>query len=1160
MRDDRDDRLTLASEAIAAGLSAAQAQDLPEAVRRLATGRDLAMAVLAEGDGNSGARAADLVAEAAGVLAQVHLALGRSTDALATLDQACTLLEQQARPSLGLASLHYCAGSLLRAAGVPERAAIRWRRSCELRLSLAPWAPETGMALNNTGRLLRELGDPAAADDLLSRALAVDRRLDPSGPGTAAVLDNLARAKSDLGQTDDGLALQREAVEILAQRARHSEQYATALDNLAMMLAELGQLDEALGISADALAVAQDAMPGSLTWLLVAVNRAELLLRAARQADAQPLLERALGVVRHAMPGGPLHLRVLEQLAQVEAEHGRLNRVCSLLEEGADALGAHGDTAAQTEWLTMLGRARADGRDLAGAQAALESAVALSTEGSPQKAVALGELGRLLVQRTRYGQAIEPLKRSIELRRRLGHHDAPLAARLGDLGLAFLRIGQVEQARRSLHDAEEVIAATAPDSIDAAVIQESLGQAEYLLGDLDGARRRFDQAIQLHRATGSDPGQTLKALGKLALVEKESGNVDMAAELLEEILAQERRADPGSRDVAVTLQKLGSLELERRNLDRAEPLLREAAELFGTAAPEALDYATTLGTLARLRAQRNDATEAEALLRQAAAVAGAVAGGSLELGLALASRGLILCRSARRDEGIASLEEGVRVLEAYRVGVGRGVSDAAFERLHPSYLALLDAYAERAAVGDDARAFAVTERTRARVLTELLAERDLTLRPETPEQTKLLEEERTARGHAAAAYNALAAARIDPGTDEETLVALQAAEADAEDALERARVQLRAGFPAYAALRYPELASLEETQALLAPGTLLLEYAVTATATHLFVVDRERVQFVTLPLPLARAAGLVSQAVGPYHAAEFTLPNANAAAAELGTVLLSPLLATERREVERLIVAPDGPLHYLPFGLLPDPGAAGGGRLVDRFSFSYVPSATTLRTLLEARRDRQPTQPSFVGFGDPEPWRADFPPLPGSRTELQRIAKRFAGRVTIRLGRDATEAAVRGTVAGHRYVHFATHGFADDQRPLYSGLVLSRAAADGDPTVDGLLQAYELFDLPLDGAVVVCSACETGLGRLRAGEGIVGLSRALFYAGAEALVLSLWRVPDLATAKLMDEFYAQLLAGNSVAQALRYAQYLVSRRSVVDDPLLWAAFVVVGLG
>jgi CHAT domain-containing protein len=98
----------------------------------------------------------------------------------------------------------------------------------------------------------------------------------------------------------------------------------------------------------------------------------------------------------------------------------------------------------------------------------------------------------------------------------------------------------------------------------------------------------------------------------------------------------------------------------------------------------------------------------------------------------------------------------------------------------------------------------------------------------------------------------------------------------------------------------------------------------------------------------------------------------------------------------------------------------------------------------------------------------------------------------VKLGREAIDATVRSTVAAHRYVHFPTHGFVDDHGPLYSGLVLSQeAATEGDRTADGLLQAHELFDLPLDGTVVVCSACKTRIGLLRAGEGIVGLSRAL---------------------------------------------------------------------
>ena len=127
------------------------------------------------------------------------------------------------------------------------------------------------------------------------------------------------------------------------------------------------------------------------------------------------------------------------------------------------------------------------------------------------------------------------------------------------------------------------------------------------------------------------------------------------------------------------------------------------------------------------------------------------------------------------------------------------------------------------------------------------------------------------------------------------------------------------------------------------------------------------------------------------------------------------------------------------------------------------------------------------------------------------------------LDAEATEQRAKRESAGHRYVHFATHGLLDDRNPLYSGLALApptpaeRAEEDG---LDDLLQVYELFALKLSAELVVCSACQTGQGEIRAGEGLVGMSRALFFAGARCVVVSLWPVPDRPTQRLMERLYA----------------------------------------
>jgi CHAT domain-containing protein len=140
-------------------------------------------------------------------------------------------------------------------------------------------------------------------------------------------------------------------------------------------------------------------------------------------------------------------------------------------------------------------------------------------------------------------------------------------------------------------------------------------------------------------------------------------------------------------------------------------------------------------------------------------------------------------------------------------------------------------------------------------------------------------------------------------------------------------------------------------------------------------------------------------------------------------------------------------------------------------------------------------------------------------------------------------------------LHFATHGLIDEDQPERSGLALTPQP----PEWDGLLQTREIFKLHLRGALVTLSACQTALGKSVTGEGIIGLSRAFFYAGANTVVASLWDVNDAATPEFMARFYSGIRAGRPVDAAMRAAKLAFIRsRSPLAHPYYWASFVVTG--
>ncbi|MGW1493854.1 CHAT domain-containing protein [Streptomyces sp. NPDC002402] len=238
---------------------------------------------------------------------------------------------------------------------------------------------------------------------------------------------------------------------------------------------------------------------------------------------------------------------------------------------------------------------------------------------------------------------------------------------------------------------------------------------------------------------------------------------------------------------------------------------------------------------------------------------------------------------------------------------------------------------------------------------------------------------------------------------------------------------------------------------------------------------------------------------------------------------------------ELLIICPTGALHHVPLGGL----RAGGRILLERNPLALLPSASLLRALRSAAH-AAPSTPAAV-FGDPG---GD---LPGARAEALSVAARFATAPL--LGGDATKAAAREAMTTAGILHIAAHAHFDAADPLGSGLVLT----------DGVLSARQILRLKAPAlSLVTLSACETGISETDAAEELVGLTRALLFAGADAMVVSLWKVPDLATKDIMSNFYDAVGRGSSKSDALRRA--VLDARDTYGPGRLdrWGGFQLIG--
>jgi CHAT domain-containing protein len=189
--------------------------------------------------------------------------------------------------------------------------------------------------------------------------------------------------------------------------------------------------------------------------------------------------------------------------------------------------------------------------------------------------------------------------------------------------------------------------------------------------------------------------------------------------------------------------------------------------------------------------------------------------------------------------------------------------------------------------------------------------------------------------------------------------------------------------------------------------------------------------------------------------------------------------------------------------------------------------------------------------------------LAGTRTEAEQIvrfAKTGGAQTDLWLDLEASEDNLQNRdLSRFRVVHVATHGLLDAERPQFTGLVLSLVGNRGG---DGFVRTDEVFNLRLGSPLVMLSACETGLGKEKRGEGVIGLTRAFMYAGAPTVGVSLWSVADKSTADLMTDFYKRLLASGTEltapAAAMRGAQLALIDGKKYSAPFYWAPFVLVG--
>ena len=409
---------------------------------------------------------------------------------------------------------------------------------------------------------------------------------------------------------------------------------------------------------------------------------------------------------------------------------------------------------------------------------------------------------------------------------------------------------------------------------------------------------------------------------------------------------------------------------------------------------------------------------------------------------------------------------------------------------------------------------------------------------------------------------------------------------DIKSRLDKARLDYEA-FQTRLYTAHPELKvqrgqteplTLDEMAALLPDvRTAILEYVITEDRTYLFVLRKAAPKGVrdkaaaeltvhTLNLKGTELAELAESFRKRVSERDLSIKEP---AGRLYDLLIKPAEG-QLRGVSKLRIVPDGALWNVPFQALQQ---GRRGYLLEHYTISYAPSLSVLREM-ERRANALRAASTLLAMGNPTLSRdtvanvrvahRDEPlsPLPDAEKEVNTLGRLYGPGSKVLIGQLAREVTMKDEAANFKVLHFATHAILDDRNPLYSQILFSQA--ENDKHEDGLLEAWELMKLDLNAELAVLSACETARGRIAAGEGIIGMSWALFVAGTPSAVVSQWKVDSARSSELMIEFHRSLVrkqgAGKprlTKSEALREAALKVFRSSY-NHPAYWAGFILIG--
>ena len=393
---------------------------------------------------------------------------------------------------------------------------------------------------------------------------------------------------------------------------------------------------------------------------------------------------------------------------------------------------------------------------------------------------------------------------------------------------------------------------------------------------------------------------------------------------------------------------------------------------------------------------------------------------------------------------------------------------------------------------------------------------------------------------------------------------------------------LQQNYPGYKFFKRPRPIALGKVQEMCDPKTAILEYAVSDQELLIFFITQNEVETYRIAASEIRE----NQDV-PFSLKQHVQQFRNAIIAQvdqdslqkLSAPIYDQLIAPFKNQLdayENLMIVPDDFLAYLPFEALLNES----NYLVSQFSIKYAPSMTGF-SLITPPSNKSPKSILAISNAANKSSRSNAALLPTANREVQSLSKNF-NNATLLQNDETTEENVKNKMQeSYTVVHVAAHSVIDDQNSSRSGIILKKDRDEKNLTNDGYLRSSEIYRLNISSNLVVLSACQSAMGNLVNGEGMLGLQRAFLNAGASAVVVSLWDVYDRSTTLMMQSFYKNLndapdswadswsrfmrwtgwdrsMPFGNTPSSMRRAKLAMLNSAEYNHPVYWAPFVVVG--